>query len=178
MKVHRAVLWLISLNLHGRGSLTPLQTTFGAPGTNSGGPDPLFLSSCLPCIRCVTWTAKALTVVLLSLSTALLHLSPSTGLGLSGLQVQPRNERRNFTNLLIHRNIYIFFKNKYLFLYIILNVEPHGLGKDICSTLHYNVYIHSLFQHCYFVFQAAIPCERRLLDAFQSKELASASLLH
>lgn len=37
---------------------------------------------------------------------------------------------------------------------------------------------HSLLQHCYLVLQAAVPVERRLLDAFQSKELASALLLH
>lgn len=38
--------------------------------------------------------------------------------------------------------------------------------------------MNSLFQHCYLVLQAAVPCERGLLDALQSKELPSASLFH
>lgn len=36
------------------------------------------------CIRSVTWTAKALALVLLSPNTALLHLFPSTGVGQYG----------------------------------------------------------------------------------------------
>lgn len=66
-----------------------------------------------------------------------------------------------------------------IFLCICFTLEPH-LGKGCWFFTLQRMYVcmNSLFQHCYLVLQAAVPCERGLLDALQSKELPSASLFH
>lgn len=119
----------------------------------------------------VTLLSTQVTVhqAVLCLQNNLLH---SHTWGCAGATNPAGSERCNSISILL----YTFIRNISLHLFHTGATSWEGCWFFTLQRMY--VCMNSLFQHCYLVLQAAVPCERGLLDALQSKELPSASLFH